>query len=93
MHTQNHEQPGPCYHSNPFFESQSLKFANRCVHYSLMMNLLTLLVVQFKVTVFITAGDGVRHAVSIGVLGVHDSYQCLRAGILRKKGFIAEERR
>lgn len=38
------------------------------------LTLLTLLVVQLKIAVFITPGDGIRYAIPVWVFGMHNGY-------------------
>lgn len=38
------------------------------------LTVLTLLVVQLKIAVFVTPGDGIRYAITVWVFGMHNGY-------------------
>lgn len=48
--------------------------------------ILTLLLVQQEVAVLVAAGDGVRDAVPVRVVGVNDGDQRVRTGVLAQEG-------
>lgn len=51
----------------------------------------TFLIIQLKVTVFISPSDGICHPVPVWVLGMHDGHQSLRTSVLWQKGLIAAD--